>query len=296
MTIPDLDRDTLQAKNRQWWDANPMCYDWQKTLRAEPGTREFFEEIDERFFRAHAEFGHPDYPAEPAFNRQLNYAARRGQMALEIGCGMGSVAAVMAQQGLRVTALDLSMTAVQMTRRRFELMGLEGNILQADGEQLPFPDRTFDLVWSWGVIHHSANTARIVEEIYRVLKPGGEAKVMVYHRHSLRNWITAGLHRGLLRGEFLYKRYDDILREVTDGFIARHLTKEQARDLFARFEIQEIVLTDYADLSYIPGNVQINRYLVGRIVPRRWKKRWDNWLIARFGWFLYLEARRPAQG
>lgn len=293
MTIPNIDRDTLQARNRQWWDANPMCYDWQKTLRTEPGTREFFEEVDERFFRAHAAFGHPDYPNEPAFNRLLNYTGRRGQQALEIGCGMGSVAAVMAREGLRVTALDLSATAVEMTRRRFDLAGLSGLILQADGEQLPFADETFDLVWSWGVIHHSANTERIVSEMYRVLKPGGEVKVMVYHRRALRNWIAAGLHRGILRGEFLHRRYDDILRDVTDGYIARHMTSEQARALFSAYEDVGLMLTDYADLSYLPGNIQVNRHLVGRVIPRRLKQHWDNWLISRYGWFLYLEARRP---
>jgi 2-polyprenyl-3-methyl-5-hydroxy-6-metoxy-1,4-benzoquinol methylase len=119
--------------------------------------------VDERFIRAHAHFGHPNYPAEPIFARQINYQARRGQRVLEIGCGMGAVAATMAQQGLDVTAIDITPTAVRMTRQRFTLMGLDGNILQADAERLPFRDASFDLVWAWGVIHHTANMAQAVQ-------------------------------------------------------------------------------------------------------------------------------------
>jgi 2-polyprenyl-3-methyl-5-hydroxy-6-metoxy-1,4-benzoquinol methylase len=115
-------------------------------------------------FAAHAHFGHPDYPAEPVFNQSAKLsAARRGQRVLEIGCGMGAVAATMAQQGLDVTAIDITPTAVRMTRQRFTLMGLDGNILQADAERLPFRDASFDLVWAWGVIHHTANMAQAVQ-------------------------------------------------------------------------------------------------------------------------------------
>lgn len=293
MSIPQMDHDTLQKSNRSWWDQNPMSYDWQKTMQIEPGSPAWYAEIDRRIFEAHKEFGHPDYPAEAAFNQQINYAARRGQRVLEIGCGMGSSAAVMAREGLKVTALDLSPSAVTNTRRRFDQAGLRGTVVLGDGERLPLPDNSFDLVWSWGVIHHSAATEQIIQEILRVLKPGGEVKVMVYHRHAIRNWITAGLNRGILRGEFLRKRYDDILREVTDGFIARHLTRKEFAAMFPGFENISTELTDYANLSYLPGNVQVNRYLVGRLIPRKWKLAFDNWLISNYGWFLYLEAQKP---
>jgi ubiquinone/menaquinone biosynthesis C-methylase UbiE len=294
LTIPDMDHDTLQEHNRQWWDTNPMTYDWQGTLRVEPGTKEFYAAIDERFIRAHAHFGHPNYPAEPIFARQINYQARRGQRVLEIGCGMGAVAATMAQQGLDVTAIDITPTAVRMTRQRFTLMGLDGNILQADAERLPFRDASFDLVWAWGVIHHTANMAQAVNEIYRVLRPGGEVKVMVYYRDAMHNWMEAGLMRGVLKGEFLRKRYNDILREVSDGYIARHLTKEEMRQYFSAFENIRIELTDSA--THIPGNRLVDQYLTGRIIPRRLKQRWDNWIMTHFGRFMYLEANRPANG
>ncbi len=199
----------------------------------------------------------------------------------------------MAAQGLDVTAIDITSTAVKMTRRRFELLELNGDIRQADAEHMPFDNDSFDLVWSWGVIHHSADTEQVVREIYRVLRPGGQVMVMVYHRHALRNWILAGLNKGILRGQLLRKRYDDILREVTDGFIARHLTKAEARQMFAAFEGINITLTDLADLSYLPGNVWFDRYLTGRVIPRGLKQRWDDWLVRHWGWFLYLEATRP---
>ena len=293
MTIPDMDHDTLQAHNRQWWETNPMTYDWEHTIPHQPGTPEFYAAVDERFIRSHAHFGHPDYPAEPVFNRQLNYAARRGQRVLEIGCGMGATAATMAEQGLDVTAIDLTSMAVRMTRRRFDALGLKGNIIQADAEKLPFADASFDLVWSWGVIHVTADMAQAVREIYRVVKPGGEIKIMVYHRHAMRNWMNAGLVRGILKGEFLRYSYNDILRHGTDGYFARHLTIKEMREYFSDFENIRIELTDNA--THIPGSAFVNRYLVGRIIPRSLQRRFGNWFMGRFGWFIYLEANRPLQ-
>ncbi len=294
MTIPDLDHDNLQFGNRSWWDSNPMTYDWQQTMNLETGTPEWFAEVDRRFYEAHREFGHPNWPVEPPFNQQIGYAARTGQQVLEVGCGMGGTAAAMARSGIHVSAVDLSSNAVHITRRRFDLENLDALVTLADGERLPFDDQSFDMVWSWGVIHHSAATEHIIKEMWRVMKPGAEVKVMVYHRHAIRNWITAGLNHGILRGEFLRRKYADILRDVTDGFIARHLTRSEFASMFEGFEAITTELTDYYDLSYVPGNRQVNKYLVGRVIPRKWKFAWDDWLIRNYGWFLYLEARKPA--
>jgi ubiquinone/menaquinone biosynthesis C-methylase UbiE len=289
---PPAGHDELQVRNKTWWEENPMTYDWARTLKLEPGTPEFYNAIDERFFRSSKPFGHPNYPADPPFARQVDYASVRGKKVLEIGCGAGAMAAAFAREGADITAIDITQTAVDFTRRRFDLFGLAGDIRRMDAEALEFPDNHFDRVWSWGVIHHSASMEKIIGEIRRVLKPGSKAQIMVYHRHSLRNWITAGLEQGLLRGKFLTMPYEEILRSVTDGYIARHLTRNQARQVFAIFKNVRLELTDMADLSFIPGNVQVEKYLVGRLIPRGLKRRWDDWLMSHFGWFLYIEAEK----
>lgn len=290
--MQNISHSELQTRNKEWWESNPMTYDWAHTLNLAPGSPEFYAAIDERFFRSSASFGHPNYPDEPPFAWQVDYDSVRGKPVLEIGCGAGAMAAAFAREGALITAIDITETAVDFTRKRFELSGLSGDIRQMDAEQLDFPGDYFDRVWSWGVIHHSANMEAIIGQIHRVLKPGGKAQVMVYHRHSLRNWIAGALGKGVLRGKFLTMSYDEILRSVTDGYIARHITRAQARHYFAAFKRVATQLTDMDGMSYIPGNVQVDKYLVGRLIPGALKQRWDRWLMSNFGWFLYIEAEK----
>ncbi len=282
--------ESLQEFNRRWWEQNPMTYDWARTLKVAVGSPEFYREIDERFFRSSTTFGHPNYPEQTPFSEVLDYAALRGKPVLEIGCGAGGQAAVFARQGARITALDITQQAVTLTRRRFDLESLPGLVQRGDAERLAFADESFDLVWSWGVIHHTASIENAVNEIWRVLKPGGAAKVMVYHRHSLRNWIHGGLAHGILRGKLLRMSYDDVLKSVTDGYIARQMTRADARELFKAFTSVTTRLTDLADLSHVPGYVPFNRVLAGRVLSPAAKLRLDRAIMERWGWFLYIEA------
>jgi ubiquinone/menaquinone biosynthesis C-methylase UbiE len=262
-----------------------MTYDWARTLRLEVGSPEFFRAVDDRFFRSSATFGHPRYPEQVPFSEVLDYAALHGRAVLEIGCGAGGQAEVFARQGAAVTAIDITDQAVHLTRRRFDLEGLPGSIQRGDAERLAFAGDSFDLVWSWGVIHHTADIARAVAEIHRVLRPGARAKVMVYHRHSLRNWIHGGLSHGLLRGKLWRMSYDDVLKSVTDGYIARQMTKAEARALFRGFRSVKLRLTDLSDLSHVPGY-----RLAGRILPPQTRLKLDRAIMERWGWFLYIEA------
>ena len=258
-----------------------MTYDWARTLKVEVGSPEFFRQIDERFFNSSKTFGHPRYPNQAPFSEVLDYEALRGQPALEIGCGAGGQAAVFARQGVRLSAIDITEQAVTLTRRRFDLEGLPGHIQRGDAERLAFAEGSFDLVWSWGVLHHTADIGRAVREIHRVLRPGGAAKVMVYHRHSLRNWIHGGLAHGVLRGKLLRMSYDDVLKSVTDGYIARQMTQREARELFRDFRSVATRLTDLSDLSHLPGYLLLTRALSGRVISAQAKLRLDRAIMER---------------
>src|SRR5206468_2314200 len=115
---------------------------------------------------------------------------------LEIGVGNGSHAALLARHSGSFTGIDLTDYAVESTSKRLKCFGLAGIVRQMDAEQMPFADRSFDFVWSWGVIHHSSDTRKILSEIARVLRPGGRAVTMVYHR----NWWNYYLFGGLING------------------------------------------------------------------------------------------------
>jgi ubiquinone/menaquinone biosynthesis C-methylase UbiE len=97
----------------------------------------------------------------------------KGQSVLEIGVGLGADHQQFAQSGAMLTGIDLTERAVDHTRCRLQSFGLHSDLSTADAENLPFPDESFDVVYSWGVLHHSPNTQKAIQEVFRVLNWGG---------------------------------------------------------------------------------------------------------------------------
>jgi SAM-dependent methyltransferase len=125
------------------------------------------------------------YELEPYIERFADFAGCLDRRVLEIGVGLGADHQRFAQAGARLSGIDLTERAVAHTRRRLAACGLASALSVGDAENLPFHDATFDVVYSWGVVHHSPDTPRAVAEIHRVLRPGGTARVMIYHKWSL---------------------------------------------------------------------------------------------------------------
>jgi ubiquinone/menaquinone biosynthesis C-methylase UbiE len=125
------------------------------------------------------------YELEPYIEPFAEFARAQGKRVLEIGVGLGADHQRFAEAGAELTGIDLTERAVEHARRRLRLFGLGSNVSVGDAEQLAFADSSFDWVYSWGVIHHSPDTRRAVAEIHRVLRPGGTAKIMIYHKWSL---------------------------------------------------------------------------------------------------------------
>ncbi len=273
----------LQAEIQNWWDANPMTYDWRKTISDREGTKEFFEEVDQRFWDA-AWFAHQI--GEQPFSRLIDYPELKGKQVLEIGCGAGSISARLANSGAQLTAIDLTEHAVALARRRFELFGLAGNILQMDARTLKFPTESFDFVWSWGVIHHSSETERIITEICRVLKPGGEARIMVYHRNSIWFKVHYVLVRGVLMGELLRLTPQEIANKYCDGHIAKFYTAAEFKGkLQPHFgKVEACVYGQKSDLWLLPAGRVKTRLI--KLTPNALAE----WVTRRFGGFLFLRA------
>jgi 2-polyprenyl-3-methyl-5-hydroxy-6-metoxy-1,4-benzoquinol methylase len=118
-----------------------MSYDWRQTISAPQGSSGYFNEIDQRFFTAF-----PFYAGDPPFSRLIPFGELASARVLEIGCGLGSHAQLLAQSGCILTAIDLTDTAVETSRRRLGLQGLSADVLVMDAGHLDFPDNTFDLV------------------------------------------------------------------------------------------------------------------------------------------------------
>jgi len=249
---PVVSLDPLRV-NREWWELNPMTYDWEKTLQINPGTLRWYDELDRRFLEsAYYAAGQNGEP----FGRFLKPDLVSGKQVLEIGCGMGTHAEMLLRNGARLTAIDQTALAVESTRRRLELKQLDARVLQQDAEKLTLPDRSFDVVWTWGVIHHSSSTEQCVSEISRVLRPGGRLMMMVYYRPSLVFYLHCGLIRGVLLGQLLRQSLHQIYVNATDGFYARVFSKSELRALLARefHSLQITVVGLKAELYPIPRN------------------------------------------
>jgi len=139
------------------------------------------------------------YELEPEIPGFADFESAVDKRVLEIGVGMGADFLRWARIGARATGVDLTDRAVALTRRRLADEGLEADLRVADAEALPFADGEFDIVYSWGVLHHTPDPARALAEAQRVLAPGGELRLMLYHRRSwvaLAAWVKFGLLRG----------------------------------------------------------------------------------------------------
>ena len=136
------------------------------------------------------------YELEPYIPAFADFAGSTGKRVLEIGVGLGADHQRFAEAGSVLSGIDLTERAVEHTRRRLAILRLHSNLAVCDAESLPFADASFDVVYSWGVLHHSPDTQRAIAEVNRVLVPGGVARIMIYHTWSmigLMLWIRYGL-------------------------------------------------------------------------------------------------------
>jgi SAM-dependent methyltransferase len=292
--------DNLKERVRAFWQANPCGV---KFADAAPGTRHFYELVE-----AHR------YAKEWHIPVAADFRSARDLKVLEIGCGLGTDGAQFAEAGADYTGVDLTEAAVDLARKRFELFDLPGKLQTADAENLDFADESFDLVYSHGVLHHTPETAKAVKEVHRVLRPGGHAVVMLYHRGSYNYRVNisvlrrAGAHLlkwepgvkliNKITGEPLdslrrhakllktekesYLKPEEFLSQNTDGAgnpLARVYSRREARELFKDFS--EVTLKTYfLNKRWLP--------VIGKMLPRSLESR----LASRWGWHLWIYATK----
>ena len=224
-----LEATSRQEGNRRWWTDNTMSYDWKEKSGLEPYSLEWFDDIDRRFL-----FGSRLFNGTPnPFVELMDLDRVKDKRVLEIGCGMGYHTELLLRAGAKLTSVDISPTSVMATTKRLALKGLSGDVREMDAEALAFPDGEFDMVWSWGVIHHSARTGRALREIHRVLKPGGETRLMVYNLEGMQAYIS--MMRRYMFGFWRGRSLDELLWRDTDGFTARYYTRDGWADLLSTF-------------------------------------------------------------
>jgi SAM-dependent methyltransferase len=214
----------------------------------------------------------------------------RGLRVLEIGVGLGADHQQFAEAGADLWGIDLTERAVEHTRRRLAAFGLTSHLGVGDAENLDFSDESFDRVYSWVLLHHSPDTPKAIAEVWRVLKQGGKASIMIYHKWSMVGfmlWVRyalLGLRPWLTLAE-IYARYLE-----SPGTKAYSVT--EARKLFSAFSDVKIrtVLTHGDLLESSAGQ----RHQGGLLALAR--KIWPRQLIRRLfpgaGLFMLIEARK----
>ena len=151
------------------------------------GTHFVEDAIDEKDF--FEKFRAYRYRTEWHIPLLVPFAEAKDKQVLEIGTGNGAEAMMFASHGAHYTGVDLTDAALEATRRHLAVMGLTGRFQSENAERLSFADGSFDWVFSHGVLHHTPNTQTAINEVYRVLRPGGRAIIMLYHKHSFNYYI-----------------------------------------------------------------------------------------------------------
>jgi ubiquinone/menaquinone biosynthesis C-methylase UbiE len=271
--------DKTIADVQQYWDARP-CNIRHSTKPV--GSKEYFDEVEDRKYLVE-----PHIPAFAEFDRW------KGKRVLEVGCGIGTDSINFARAGAELTAVELSSESLRIAEQRADVMGVADRIrfVQANAEELTatLSDEPYDLVYSFGVIHHTPRPDRALAEMRALTAPGGTLKLMIYHRRSWKVfWIVAAQGRGR------FWKTDELVAENSEAQtgcpVTFSYTRSEARALVESggFQVEELWvdhvfpyrIRDYVEYRYVK-----EPYF--RWMPEALFRAFER----RFGWHLLVNAK-----
>ena len=253
-----MDQHTLIADITAYWDSH--IHDL--AIVTNPvGTPGFFRQLDE--YR---------YDKLNYLPRLVDFDSYRGKTLLEIGCGAGVDLVRFARAGAVVTGVDLSGTAIDLARQNIAQNGLDASLQIMNGEALQFADDSFDVVYAHGVLQYTADTGKMVSEIHRVLRPGGEAILMVYNRIS---WLN------------LMRKVTKVPLEHEDAPVLKKFSIAEFKQLLKPFKRYTIIPERFPVRTKLHSGLKarlFNDVFVGTFnrMPRAW--------VRPFGWHLMAFA------
>jgi ubiquinone/menaquinone biosynthesis C-methylase UbiE len=252
---------------QQYWDEFPCGI---QVSDKEFGSREFFEEIKKKFDRTYAAYAHSE--------KLLRFRDRKGKSVLEIGCGIGIDAAEFARHGAQVTALDLSPKNIELAKKYFAYNNLKGTLLVGNAEEMCFDDNTFDAVVAIGVFINTPKTQKAIDEVLRVVKPGGEVICMFWNRIS---WYPM-----LVR--LSRKNFD---HEEKDAPLIQLYSVSEIKRMFEKFARVEIEMDRFPTKTIKRSGILAQVYNYGlvplcQVVPRA--------IVKPFGFHIIVKAVKEA--
>jgi 2-polyprenyl-3-methyl-5-hydroxy-6-metoxy-1,4-benzoquinol methylase len=256
--------ETLEQRIKRYWNAQPCNI---KHGTAEAGTAEFFQQVSARRYRV-----------EPHIPEFAGFHLWQGKRVLEVGCGIGSDGEEFAKNGAEYVGIDYSDQSVEVARQRFEVLGLEGkfhNIDASDADAMKSLGK-FDLVYSYGVIHHFPALGTIIDNVKDVLNVGGEFRFMVYARNS---WKQAMIYRGL-----------DQYEAQAGCPYAKSFTKEEIPEILGKGWNIERLRQDHCFMynveAYKQGRYELELWFAA--MPEAMREGIREYL----GWHLLVKARK----
>jgi len=270
--------DVEISRVREYWNARPCNL---RHSQAPVGTRQYFDEVEARKY-----FVEYHIPGFAQFERW------RGKKVLEIGCGIGTDTINFARRGAQVTTVDLSEKSLELARTRASVFGLQDEIrfCPGDAEELSrfVPVEPYDLIYSFGVIHHTPHPDIVLGQLRQYARPGTTVKIMVYHRRSYKvAWILLTE----AKGQF-WKLQDLVAKnsEAQTGCpVTYTYTRREGRELLERHDFR---VRDVQVQHIFP--YRIRDYVQYRYVKQpyfRWMPQpLFRALERRFGWHLCLTA------
>jgi ubiquinone/menaquinone biosynthesis C-methylase UbiE len=259
---------------REYWDRRP-CNIRHSTKPV--GTREYFDEVEARKY-----FVEPHIPGFAQFERW------KGKKVLEIGCGIGTDSVNFARAGADVTVVDISEKSLELCRQRFEVFGLKAKFYCGNAEELPtfVPIDKYDLIYSFGVIHHTPNPGAVFDQLRKYCKPETELRIMLYSKWSWKvAWIIA------VYGKGAFWKSDELVRMNSEAQTGCPVTycysKRSVRDLLKGYRVERV------------SKDHIFPYVIDKYVKYEyewvWYFRWlpirvFRWLELRLGWHTLIVA------
>ncbi|MDQ7815046.1 MAG: class I SAM-dependent methyltransferase [Patescibacteria group bacterium] len=277
--------DALKAKVRTWWNDNPFAY---LLSVDEEGSWEFFRNVDRKVMKWMSPWAHTKYPL---LSNLVDYKALKGKKVLDIACGTGWTTEQFVRAGAEVTAVDLTPNAVELTKKRLQLYGLNATVQEADAESLPFPDESFDYVMAWGFLMHTPDTEKAISEIRRVMKTGGKGGAMMYNKNSIHWRWALWFGKGVLQGKLLKMKPQEIANRYTDGadvggnMLTKFFTPDEFEKLFSIFKTRRVIVCDRPEVA---DSLPMRRLPLGRYLPMFVK----NWIAAHWGQTAWIEFEK----
>ena len=225
------------------------------------GTPEFFRQLDQ--YR---------YEKLKYLPRLVNFSSYQGKNVLEVGCGVGIDLVRFASGGANATGIDLSKTAINLARKNITQSGQNADLWVMNGECMQFRDNMFDVVYAHGVLQYTADTAKMIAEIYRVLKPGGEAIMMVYNKHS---WLN------------LMRNLTNVPLEHEDAPVLKKFSASELKQLLHTFQDYRIIPERFPVKTKLHSGWKAHLFnevfvRVFNLMPKPW--------VRPFGWHLMVFA------